>query len=129
MSNAQTFKNYCDEMMRLALPLFDSEMDKYGLPKLELGQGIDFLGSPHPVGKKWLTEPYSIWAKTRNPKLGEDADAETIQITICPGEGWKPVLSVSSTSLDPIMFETTGFAEKDLAVIRKTIAECFERLK
>ena len=90
MSNAQTFKNYCDEMMRLALPLFDSEMDKYGLPKLELGQGIDFLGSPHPVGKKWLTEPYSIWAKTRNPKLGEDADAETIQITICPGDFDEP---------------------------------------
>jgi len=129
MSNKQTFLNYCNEMMRLVLPLFDSEMEKHGLPKLELGQGIDFLGSPHPVGKKWLTEPYSIWAKTRKPKLGADADAETIQITICPAEGWKPVLSVSSTSLDPIMFETTDSAEKDLAVIRMKIEECFARLK
>jgi len=129
MSNKQTFLNYCNEMMRLALPLFNSEMDKHRLTNLELGQGIDFLGSPHPVGNKWLTEPYSIYAKTRNPKLGEDADAETIQITICPAEGWKPVLSVSSTSLDPVMFETTDSAETDLAVIRKRIGECFARLK
>jgi hypothetical protein len=129
MSNKQTFLNYCNEMMRLALPLFDSEMDKHRLTKLELGQGIDFLGSPHPVGKKWLTEPYSIWAKTRNSKLGEDADAEIIQITICPAEDWKPILSVSTTSLDPITFETTDSAEKDLAVIRKKIEECFARFK
>lgn len=129
MNSEQTFLNYCNEMMRLALPLFESEAKKHGLINIEMGQGIDFLGSPYPVGDKWLTEPYSIYAKTRNSKLGEDAEAETIQITICPAEGWKPILSISSTSLNPIMFETTYSAEKDLALIRKKIEECFARLR
>ena len=129
MNNEQTFLNYCNEMMRLALMQFNSEMDKRGLIKIELGQGIDFLGAPHPVGAAWLTEPYSIYAKARNPKLGMEAEIETIQITICPAEGWKPILSVSSTRLDPVMFETTYSAEKDIALIQTKIEECFARLE
>lgn len=116
-------------MMRSAILLFGSEMEKHRLTKLELGHGIDFLGSPHPVGEAWLTEPFSIYAKTRNPKLGEDGEIETIQITICPAEGWKPILSVSSTSLDPVMFETNYSAEKDFDMIRKKIEQCFAQLK
>jgi hypothetical protein len=81
MNNEQKFLDYCNEMMRLAIPLFDTEMDKNGLTKIELGQGIDFLGSPHPVGEAWLTEPYRIYAKAGNSQLGTD---ETVQITNCP---------------------------------------------
>jgi hypothetical protein len=113
-------------MMRLAIPRFDTEMEKSGLIKVEIGQGIDFLGSPHPVGDAWLTEPYHIYAKAQNSKSGED---ETVQISIRPAQGWKPVLSVSSTSLDPVMFETTCAAEKDISMIWGTIEKCFARLK
>lgn len=126
MSNEKKFLDYCNDMMRLTIPLFDRESEKYALAKYEVGQGIDFLGSPHPVGNAWLTEPYSIYAKARNSKLKED---EIIQITICPGDGWKPILSVSSTSLDPVMYETTYSAEKDIAMMREKIEECFARLK
>ena len=101
-------------------------MDKYGLTKIELGQGIDFLGPPHPVGGAWLTEPYRIYAKAGNSQLGTD---DIVQITICPAEGWKPILSVASTSLDPVMFETTYSSEEDIVLIQKQIEKCFERLK
>jgi hypothetical protein len=126
MNNAQTFLNYCNDMMRLALPLFEKELAKCGLTKYQIGQGIDFPGVPHPVGKAWLTEPYGIYAKACNFQSGED---ETIQITICPAEGWKPILSVASTSLDPVMFETTYSAEKDIVLIQKQIEKCFVPLK
>jgi hypothetical protein len=126
MNNEQFFLNYCREMERLAIPLFSKEMEKYGLTEFEVGQGIDFPGAPHPVGDAWLTMPYSIYVKTQNSKSGED---EIIQITICPAAGWKPILSVSSTSVDPVMFETTYSAEKDIALIQKQIEECFLRLK
>lgn len=126
MNNEQFFLNYCREMERLAIPLFIKEMEKYGLAKFEVGQGIDFPGAPHPVGDAWLTMPYSIHAKTHNSKSGEN---EIIQITICPAAGWKPILSVSSTSVDPVMFETTYSAEKDISIIWEKIEECFARLK
>ncbi len=126
MSNKQYYLDYCNDMIRLAIPLFDREREKYGLTEFELGHGIDFLGPPHPVGDAWLTEPCSIYAKTHNSKTGED---ETIQIMICPAAGWKPVLSVASTSLDPVMFETTYSAQKDIATIWEKVEECFERLK
>lgn len=126
MNNAETYLNYCNSMLCLASPLFESELAKCGLTKYEIGQGIDFLGVPHPVGKAWLTEPYGIYAKAHNLQSGED---EIIQITICPAEGWKPILSVASTSLDPVMFETTYSAEKDIVLIQKKIEECFARLR
>ncbi len=126
MSNAEVFNNYCNEMMRLAIPLFELEMKKTGIEEYEVGQGIDFLGAPHPVGDAWLSEPYSIHAKTRSSKSGGD---ETVQITICPTQDWEAMLSVSSTSLDPVVFETSGSAEKDISMIRAKIAECFARLK
>lgn len=113
-------------MVRLALPLFDRELQKLGFTQYEIGQGVDFPGAPRPVGNAWLTEPYSIHAKARSFQSGED---EMIQITICPATGWKPILTVSSTSLDPVTFETTYSAEKDIVLIGKQIEKCFARLK
>jgi hypothetical protein len=100
-------------------------MQKSGLEEFELGHGIDFPGSPHPVGAAWLSEPYCIFAKIRSPKSGDD---EIVQIAIGAADGWKPILSVSSTSLDPIKFETNGVAEKDIAAIRGTLVQCFARM-
>ncbi len=125
MNNAQNFLHYCNDMIRLSLPLFNNAAGKYGLTIIELGQGIDFLGSPHPVGNAWLTEPFTIYAKASNSQPEKD---EIVQITICPAEGWKPILSVASTSLDPVTFETTYSAEQDIALIQKQIEKCFFRL-
>ena len=125
MKNKQTFLAYCNEMIRLAIPLFNEELQKLGLEEFELGHGIDFPGLPHPVGTSWLSEPYCIFAKTRNPKSGED---EIVQIAICAANGWEPILSVSSTSLDPVRFETNGMAEKDINTIRETLVQCFARM-
>ena len=111
--------------MRLAIPRFSTEMEKFGLIEIEIGQGIDFLGSPRPVGDAWLTEPYRIYAKAQNSKTGED---ETVQISISPAQDWKPILSVSSTQLDPVTFETTCAAEMDIAMVWGTIEKCFARL-
>ena len=126
MNKAQDFLDYCNAMRLLAFCVFEKELAKYGLVKYEIGDGIDCLGEPHPVGKKWLTEPYSIHAKARNFQSGED---ETIQITICPSEGWKPTLYVASTSFDPVVFETTHSAEKDIVLMEKQIQKCFARLR
>jgi len=121
----QIFCGYCNTMMRMAIQLFDSEFKKYGIEEVELGQGINFLGEPHAVGNAWLSEPYGIYAKARNPKSGED---ETVQITICPAEGWTPIVTVSSTVVDPIKFEVTGTAEKDFATIQETLTQCLRRI-
>lgn len=126
MNNKQRFLDYCGHMMRLAIPLFDREREKYNFSKFEVGQGIDFLGPPHPIGDAWPTEPYVIYAKTQNTKSEED---EIIQITICPRDDWKPILSVASASFDPVTVETTYSAEKDFAIVSEKIKECFEHLK
>ena len=126
MSNETTYLAYCNRMIRLAIPLFVETMKKHGLFASEVYQGIDFLGAPHPVGEAWLTEPLSIYAIASK---SEAEDGEKVQITIRPTADWKPVLTVSGSSLDPIPFETTCSAEKDLAVIWETIEGCFARIK
>ena len=123
--NEQAFLAYCNEMIRLAAPLFAEEMEKTGLEDFELGHGIDFPGSPHPVGSAWLREPYSIYAKVHNPKSGGE---ETVQITICATSGWKPILSVSSSKLDPVTFQSSNSPQDDLAAIRKILLQCFARM-
>jgi hypothetical protein len=49
-------------------------------------------------------------------------------VTVGAREGWKPVVSVASTSRDPVTIESIGDAQADIELVKKEVARCLERL-
>ena len=95
---------------------------KLGDPRFG-GVGRGFAGAL--PGPAWLSEPRRVYLKVKIPK---SRDEETIEVIIGAREGWKPVVSVASTSRDPVTIESIGDAQADVEQVKREIGKCLERL-
>ena len=115
------YRGYSNCMEQAAYHALANLIGKLGPRFGGIGQGfVQPLSSPH-----WLYEPRGAYLKVKIPKSGE---AETIQVTVGAREGWKPVVSVASTSRDPVTIESIGDAQADVEQVKREIAKCLERL-
>ena len=125
MRDKPTFNDYLGTVGKLIIGLLEEQRQRYGIENCEITRGIDLIGPDRATGDDVNNQPESFSLKFLSPKSGED---EIVQITVSPAHDWSPVLSISSTRVEPFIVETSGNPDLDVETLRVKVAECFRSL-